>query len=76
MRTIKGLSVRQFAFYTLVFLFGFVYQPKWVNDNFWLKADFYDATPFQVPYILFLLIYSIISVGVTWSVVQWVKKNL
>ena len=76
MKVIKGLSFKQNFFYTLVFLIGFLYQPNWVSDNFWLKADFYDSLPFQVHFLLFLFIYSLLSVTATWSLVQVIKKNL
>lgn len=76
MRAVKGISLKQYIFYGVVFLIGFLYQPNWVRDNFWLKADFYDAFPFKFPYLLFLLIYSTLSVGATWTVIRWVKRNL
>lgn len=76
MKALKKVSLKQYSFYSVIFLFGFLYQPTWVRDNFWFKADFYDSLPFKFPYLLFLLIYSILSVGVTWSIIQWVKRNL
>ncbi len=76
MEALKRLSFKQYSFYAVVFLFGFLHQPNWVIDNFWLKADFYDSLPFQFPYVLFLFIYSILLVGVTWTVIQWIKRNL
>ncbi len=76
MKALKRLSFKQYSLYSIVFLFGFLYQPNWVIDNFWLKADFYDSLPFSFPYALFLLVYSILSVGATWSVIQFIKKNL
>ena len=76
MKALRRDSFKQYFFYTVVFLFGFLHQPTWVRDNFWFKADFYDSLPFQFPYFLFLLIYSILSVGATWSAIQLVKRNL
>jgi len=76
MNALKRVSFKQYFFYTVVFLFGFLYQPTWVRDNFWFKADFYDSLPFQFPYFLFSIIYSILLVGVTWTLIQWVKRNL
>ena len=70
------VTKKQMVFYVLVFLFGLVYQPNWVLDNFWLKADFYDDIPFQVPYLVFLIIYSYLSLIFVWYVVKFVKKNL
>jgi hypothetical protein len=76
MKQVIKVTKKQVMFYVLVFLFGFVYQPNWVLDNFWLKADFYNSLPFAVPYFVFLAVYSAASVGATWSVVQIVKKHL
>jgi hypothetical protein len=70
------VTKKQMVFYVLVFLFGLVYQPNWVLNNFWLKADFYDDIPFQVPYLVFLIIYSYLSLIFVWCVVKFVKKNL
>ena len=64
------------VFYVFVFLFGIVYQPNWVLDNFWLKADFYEDIPFQVPYLVFLVIYSFLTMIFTWYVVKFIKKFL
>jgi hypothetical protein len=76
MKALKRMSFKQYSFYSLVFLFGFLYQPNWVNDNFWLKADFYEVLPFQVPYILFLSLYSTASVLFIFQVIRLVKKHL
>ena len=58
----------------VTFLFGLIYQPVWVYNNFWYKADFYDSIPFTVPYWSFLLIYSLISTAFVELVVRFVKK--
>lgn len=36
---------RQAVFYLVVLLFGFGYQPNWVYENFWGKADFWEVLP-------------------------------
>jgi hypothetical protein len=74
----QGISVtkKQMVFYVFVFLFGLVYQPNWVLDNFWLKADFYEDIPFQVPYLVFLIIYSYMNTIFVWYLVKFVKKFL
>ena len=74
----QGISVtkKQMAFYVFVFLFGLVYQPNWVLDNFWLKADFYEDIPFQVPYLVFLIIYSYLNTIFVWYLVKFIKKYL
>jgi hypothetical protein len=70
------VNKKQMLFYVLVFLVGLVYQPDWVLDNFWLKADFYDDIPFQVPFLVFLIIYSYLNLIFVWFVVKFVKKYL
>jgi hypothetical protein len=76
MRQAIKVTKKQMVFYILVFLFGLVYQPNWVLDNFWLKADFYDDIPFQVPYLAFLIIYSNLNLIFVWYVVKFIKKYL
>ena len=58
----------------VTFLFGFIYQPVWVYNNFWFRADFYNSIPFKVPYLAFLFIYSIISTAFVELVIRFVKK--
>ena len=58
----------------VTFLFGLIYQPVWVYNNFWYKADFYDSIPFTVPYWVFLLVYAIISTVFVESVIRLIKK--
>ncbi len=74
----QGIRVtkKQMVFFVFVFFFGLVYQPNWVLDNFWLKADFYEDIPFQVPYLVFLLIYSYLNTIFVWYVVKFIKRNL
>ena len=50
------------------------YQPNWVYENFWSKADFYDSIPFEVPYLAFLLIYAAITTGLTELAIRFIKK--
>lgn len=76
MKSLKNLTKTQVIFYFLVFAFGFVYQPNWVRENFWLKAEFYDDIPFNVPYLAFLIIYSFLSTLLVWYLVKFAKKNL
>jgi hypothetical protein len=79
LKSVKAVSratLKQYAFYFAVFLFGFVYQPDWVRDNFWLKADFYGSLPFQFPFFLFLISYASISAFFAFIVIKSVKKHL
>jgi hypothetical protein len=51
-----------------------LYQPNWVYENFWSRADFYDSIPFTVPYLVFLLIYSAITTGLAELGIRFIKK--
>jgi hypothetical protein len=66
----------QAGFFLFVFLSGMVYQPVWVYENFWYRADFYDSIPFNVPYIIFLLAYSTLLTAVAWVFVKFAKSKL
>ena len=58
----------------LIFLCAFFYQPNWVYENFWSKADFYDSIPFTVPYLVFLIVYAAISTAAAELGIRFVKK--
>ena len=66
----------QMIFYSVVFFFGFIYQPIWIVNNFWLKADFYEVLPFQFPYLAFLFLYSTLSTIFIWFSVEFIKKYI
>jgi hypothetical protein len=51
-----------------------VYQPTWVYQNFWSKADFYDSIPFAVPYLFFIIIYSSMTTGLVELGIRFIKK--
>ena len=59
---------------SFTFLLGMFFQPNWVYENFWSKADFYDSIPFTVPYLVFLLIYSVITTGLAELGIRFIKK--
>lgn len=58
----------------LTFIVAIAYQPNWVYENFWSKADFYDSIPFAVPYLVFLLVYSSITTGLAELAIRFIKK--
>lgn len=58
----------------LTFLTAMLYQPNWVYENFWSKADFYDSIPFMVPYLAFLIIYSVITTSLAELGIRFIKK--
>ena len=76
MRKLYKFTKKEIAFYSLVFLSGQVYQPGWVYDNFWGKANFYESIAFTVYYWQFALVYSIILVPVVWYAVRLIKRYL
>ncbi len=57
-----------------VFLFGFNYQPNWVLNNFWLKADFYDVIPFKISFLVFQLVFSLVSTLIVEFGIRFIKK--
>jgi hypothetical protein len=58
----------------LTFLVAMAYQPNWGYENFWSKADFYDSIPFTVPYLVFLVVYSSITTGISELATRFIKK--
>lgn len=59
---------------SFTFLLGLLFQPNWVYENFWSKADFYDSIPFTVPYLAFLIIYSSITTAFAELGIRFIKK--
>jgi hypothetical protein len=57
-----------------IFLCALVYQPGWVTENFWSKADFYESLPFTVPFFVFISIYASISTAIAELGIRFVKK--
>jgi hypothetical protein len=70
----KRLRPARIAILVFTFLFSLVFQPNWVLDNFWYKADFYDSIPFSVSFIAFLLVQA--SLTTLWAeiVIRFIKK--
>ena len=55
------MNKTRIALLVTTLLVAMLYQPNWVYENFWSKADFYDSIQFSVPYLVFLVIYSVIT---------------
>ena len=62
------------SFLLLTFISAMLFQPNWVYQNFWSKADFYNSIPFSVPYLVFLLIYSLITTSLAEVGIRFIKK--
>jgi len=73
---IRALTKKEIAFYLLVFISGLVYQPNWVYDNFWGKANFYDSLPFTVYFWQLQVIYALILVPIVWGLIRAIKRYL
>jgi len=72
----KNPSAQQSIFYALIFLIGFIYQPNWVYENFWSKAEFYDSLSFEFPFAGFALIYAAVLTYSTSLFVNFAKRFL
>lgn len=57
-----------------IFLVAVLYQPNWIYENFWSRADFYDSLPFELPYLVFLLVYAGISTALAELGIRFIKK--
>ena len=68
------MNKTRIALLVLTFISAMAYQPNWVYENFWSKAEFYDSIPFTVPYLVFLIIYSAITTGLAELGIRFVKK--
>lgn len=68
------MNVVRLSLLASVFSGSMLIQPNWVYENFWSKADFYDSIPFEVPFVIFLLIYSAIATALAELVIRFVKK--
>ena len=68
------MNKTRIAILVFIFLSAMLYQPTWVYENFWSKADFYDSMPFTVPYLAFLLIYSAITTSLAELGIRFIKK--
>jgi len=58
----------------LTFFLAMLMQPNWAYENFWSKADFYDLIPFRVPFLAFLLIYSLIVTALAELSIRFIKR--
>lgn len=59
---------------SLIFLAAFFYQPNWVYENFWSRADFYESLPFTVPYLVFQVVFAAIATSLTELGIRVIKK--
>jgi hypothetical protein len=62
------------AILTATFLFTFNFQPGWIVDNFWFKAEFYDNLPFRISYAAFQLIYALLVTFLVECGIRFVKR--
>ena len=72
----KKPTIKQSIFYSFIFFSGVVYQPIWVYENFWYRAEFYDSLPFAFPYSGFILVYAAVFTYSTSLFVNFAKRFL
>ena len=56
------------------FLLSVIFQPHWVTDNFWNRADFWKFLPFNFPYMGFILMYAGITTLIFDQFIRFAKK--
>lgn len=59
---------------SIYFLVSVIVQSNWVTDNFWYKAEFWDALPFTFPFMGFILIYAALATVLFDQFIRIVKK--
>jgi hypothetical protein len=70
----RNMNKTRITLLTTCFLVAMLYQPNWVYQNFWSKADFYNSLPFTVPFLVFLIIYASISTAIAELGIRFVKR--
>jgi hypothetical protein len=68
------MTKARIALLVLCFFVSVFVQPNWVTDNFWYKAEFWTALPFNFPFMGFILIYAAITTVVFDQFIRFVKK--
>ena len=68
------MTMQHLALLALCFLISVFVQPNWVTDNFWFKAEFWNALPINSPYMGFILIYAAIATALFDQFIRLVKK--
>ena len=71
---IKNIKPGHLFLLFAVVLSAYIYQPTWVYNNFWARADFYSSIPFRVPYFVYLTVYALFSVVAMEIFVRFVKR--
>jgi|688.fasta_scaffold2385307_1 hypothetical protein len=72
--TICFMTKTRMAVLTSTFLIAFNFQPGWVADNFWYKAEFYESLPFDVPYPIYQLVYAMITTILVECGLRFIKR--
>ena len=59
----------------LFFLGGFFLpEPKFIYENFWSKAEFWDFLPFTPIYEFYRFLYAVFLTGFVELIIRFVKK--
>ena len=66
------LSLLSFVFLAAFFL----PEPNFIYENFWSKANFWDALPFTPSIYLYKFLYAFISTGIIELLIRFTKRYL
>jgi len=64
------VSLLGFVFFSAFFL----PEPNFIYENFWSKADFWDALPFTPSFWLYNFLYAVITTGFVELLIRFIKK--
>jgi hypothetical protein len=76
MRKLNTGTWKQRVFYGFIAFLGFFYQPNFIYENFWSRADFYKTMPFAVPFWLYCSICGLAFATLVWGFNRFAKKHL
>ena len=68
------MTKKKIAIWSIVFVVGFFYQPKWVYQNFYFNPRWVEDSWWSLNYWAFLLIYALFSVVFIEIIIRLIKK--
>lgn len=76
MKKLNTGTWKQKTFYGFIFIAGYFYQPNFIYENFWSRADFYKYIPFTVPFWFYSIVCGFGFTVIVWSFVKFSRKHL
>jgi hypothetical protein len=68
------MAKKRIAIWSIVFVVGIFYQPKWVYQNFYFNPRWIEDSWWSLNYWAFLLIYAFLSVVFVELIIRLIKK--